>query len=44
VQVEYHLTAMGLALEPVLEAVVAWSHDWIPLAAAPAGAGAQPAG
>lgn len=31
VQVEYHLTAMGLALEPVLDAVIAWSHDWIPL-------------
>lgn len=31
VQVEYHLTEMGLALEPVLDAVIAWSHDWIPV-------------
>ncbi|GAA2042749.1 hypothetical protein GCM10009839_52060 [Catenulispora yoronensis] len=31
VQVEYHLTEMGRALEPVLEAVIAWSHDWIPV-------------
>ena len=31
VQVEYHLTAMGRDLEPVLEAVIAWSHKWIPL-------------
>lgn len=30
VQVEYHLTEMGLALEPVLAAVIAWSHEWIP--------------
>lgn len=31
VQVEYHLTEKGRDLEPVLEAVVAWSHKWIPL-------------
>jgi DNA-binding HxlR family transcriptional regulator len=31
VQVEYHLTEKGLDLEPVLEAVVSWSHRWIPL-------------
>jgi DNA-binding HxlR family transcriptional regulator len=31
VQVEYHLTKKGLDLEPVLEAVVSWSHKWIPL-------------
>jgi len=31
VQVEYHLTEMGRELEPVLGAVIAWSHKWIPL-------------
>ena len=31
VQVEYRLTEMGLALEPVMDAVIAWSHEWIPL-------------
>ncbi|HZE30974.1 MAG TPA: helix-turn-helix domain-containing protein, partial [Actinoallomurus sp.] len=31
VQVEYHLTKKGLDLEPVLEAVLSWSHRWIPL-------------
>ena len=31
VQVEYHLTEKGLDLEPVLEAVLAWSHRWDPL-------------
>ena len=31
VQVEYHLTKKGLDLEPVLEAVVSWSHKWISL-------------
>ena len=31
VQVEYHLTKKGLDLEPVLEAVLSWSHKWIPL-------------
>jgi DNA-binding HxlR family transcriptional regulator len=31
VQVEYHLTEKGLDLAPVLDAVVAWSHRWIPL-------------
>jgi DNA-binding HxlR family transcriptional regulator len=31
VQVEYHLTEKGLELEPVLEAVLSWSHKWIPL-------------
>lgn len=35
VQVEYHLTEMGVALGPVLDAVVAWSHEWM---AAPDGA------
>ena len=33
VQVEYHLTEMGLDLEPVLDSVIAWSHKWIPLPA-----------
>jgi DNA-binding HxlR family transcriptional regulator len=31
VQVEYHLTRMGAETEPVLDAVIAWSHRWIPL-------------
>ncbi len=31
VQVEYRLTPKGRALEPVLEAIVTWSHTWIPL-------------
>ncbi|MGW3625439.1 winged helix-turn-helix transcriptional regulator [Streptomyces sp. NPDC000880] len=31
VQVEYRLTEMGLDLAPVLEAVIGWSHKWIPL-------------
>ena len=31
VQVEYHLTEKGLDLAPVLDAVIAWSHKWIPL-------------
>jgi DNA-binding HxlR family transcriptional regulator len=29
VHVEYHLTSMGLDAEPVLDAVIAWSHRWI---------------
>lgn len=31
VQVEYHLTDKGRDLEPVIEAVISWSHKWIPL-------------
>lgn len=31
VQVEYHLTEKGRDLESVLEAVISWSHRWIPL-------------
>ncbi|WP_405147963.1 helix-turn-helix transcriptional regulator [Sphaerisporangium sp. NBC_01403] len=31
VQVEYVLTEKGRDLAPVLEAVIAWSHKWIPL-------------
>jgi DNA-binding HxlR family transcriptional regulator len=33
VHVEYHLTQMGREAGPVLEAVIAWSHQWIPLLA-----------
>ena len=29
VRVEYRLTPKGLALTPVLDAIEAWSHDWI---------------
>jgi DNA-binding HxlR family transcriptional regulator len=36
VHVEYHLTAMGEQTRPVLDAVIAWSHRWIPV---PPGAG-----
>jgi DNA-binding HxlR family transcriptional regulator len=36
-QAEYHLTAMGAELEPVLDAVIAWSHRWIPLRGQDAG-------
>jgi DNA-binding HxlR family transcriptional regulator len=35
VHVEYHLTEMGADAGPVLDAVIAWSHKWIPV---PAGA------
>lgn len=31
VQVEYHLTDKGRDLEPVLEALISWAHEWIPL-------------
>ena len=31
VQVEYRLTEKGRDLEPVLDAVITWSHKWIPL-------------
>ncbi|MCW2936596.1 MAG: transcriptional regulator [Actinomycetia bacterium] len=31
VHVEYHLTPMGQDAGPVLDAVIAWSHRWIPL-------------
>jgi DNA-binding HxlR family transcriptional regulator len=34
VQVQYQLTDKGLDLAPVLDAVIAWSHKWIPLAEA----------
>jgi len=35
VHVEYHLTQMGREAGPVLDAVISWSHKWIPV---PAGA------
>jgi DNA-binding HxlR family transcriptional regulator len=35
VRVEYHLTQMGREAGPVLDAVIAWSHTWIPLRPAP---------
>lgn len=31
VRVEYHLTDKGAALAPVVEALVDWSHEWVPL-------------
>lgn len=31
VRVEYHLTEKGRELEPVVAALVAWAHKWIPL-------------
>ncbi|NEA44192.1 helix-turn-helix domain-containing protein [Streptomyces sp. SID11385] len=31
VRVEYELTPKGRELAPVLDAVVAWSHRWVPL-------------
>ncbi|MGW5091541.1 winged helix-turn-helix transcriptional regulator [Streptomyces coelicoflavus] len=31
VQVEYRLIPEGHDLEPVLDAIIAWSHTWIPL-------------
>jgi DNA-binding HxlR family transcriptional regulator len=27
---EYHLTEKGAALAPVIEALKAWAHDWVP--------------
>lgn len=31
VRVEYHLTPKGNDLEPVLDAVIEWSHKWVDL-------------
>jgi DNA-binding HxlR family transcriptional regulator len=31
VQVEYHLTEKGRELEPVVDALITWSHKWIQL-------------
>lgn len=42
-QIEYHLTDKGRELEPVLEAVIAWSHRWIPLPPDPSGEPRNPA-
>jgi DNA-binding HxlR family transcriptional regulator len=33
VRVEYQLTEMGRDVDPILDAVIAWSHRWIPLPA-----------
>jgi DNA-binding HxlR family transcriptional regulator len=33
VRVEYELTEMGRDVTPVLDAVIAWPHRWIPLPA-----------
>lgn len=38
VHVEYHLTEMGQEAGPVLDAVITWSHRWIPV---PPGAAAD---
>jgi DNA-binding HxlR family transcriptional regulator len=32
VHVEYALTPKGEALAPVIEALKAWSHEWVPIA------------
>ncbi len=39
VGVEYHLTEMGQELAPALEALLAWSHRWLPQDAAVEAAG-----
>lgn len=31
VHVEYHLTAKGRALAPVVDALMDWAHAWIPV-------------
>jgi DNA-binding HxlR family transcriptional regulator len=31
VRIDYRLTEMGRDLAPVLDAIVTWSHKWIPL-------------
>lgn len=36
VRIEYHLTAKGQALAPVVQALTVWAHDWIPAADADA--------
>ncbi len=41
IRVEYSLTPKGKALAPILDAIEAWSHDWIALDPALAGAGLQ---
>jgi DNA-binding HxlR family transcriptional regulator len=42
-QVEYHLTERGRELEPVLDAVITWSHRWITLPAPSSGSDAADA-
>jgi DNA-binding HxlR family transcriptional regulator len=42
VQVEYHLTPMGEETGPVLDAVINWSHRWIPLPAGTADKDSHP--
>jgi DNA-binding HxlR family transcriptional regulator len=37
VHVEYHLTQMGREAGPVLDAVIGWSHKWIPVPAGTTG-------
>src|SRR5947209_321815 len=36
VRVEYHLTAMGRALDPVLRSIATWADEWIQPADLPA--------
>ena len=36
VSVEYRLTPKGAELAPVLDALLTWSHQWIPIPAPPA--------
>lgn len=43
VRVEYHLTDKGRELEPVLAALLTWSHKWIPLPAGDSPAGRRAA-
>jgi DNA-binding HxlR family transcriptional regulator len=44
VHVEYHLTQMGREAGPVLDAVIGWSHKWIPVPpGAPEDAASHPA-
>jgi DNA-binding HxlR family transcriptional regulator len=31
VRIEYHLTPKGAALAPVVEALKAWAHEWLPV-------------
>jgi DNA-binding HxlR family transcriptional regulator len=38
VRVEYYLTDKGRELEPVVDALVAWSHKWLPATSADASA------
>ncbi|RLT36198.1 MAG: transcriptional regulator [Chloroflexi bacterium] len=36
VRIEYRLTAKGLALRPVVDALAAWAEQWLPLPSEPA--------